>query len=681
MPQPALDRQRPNGSSRRKAGIRDAVHVYRLYQKQNTHFSDTTKGTSFLSPALDVVRNGIATARNELRDKLADLQGKVLVKEFRVPLIVESFDKQPDVRTSFTYLQEGWHLDTPFANAKGVTHFRVRGRTHWRPVLVNGVAVDGDAAIKEFAELIDDYFYPSNGKVTSDFELYFIDLMAPVSGEDPFGETEWLIHPVRNGVRQTMASNRPFIRQWQFEFLGLQSNRDLAKQKAEDGFLASLGRGFLGSLLAKLNLTSVVDAVREVFGTIDDVKGLVDDVGNTVTAVTDYARGVQETIRIGIGKVRGVVAGVQTLIGRIEDGIDLVRDLPSLTAQDFNRLVKDFPGLRNGDTPGIVAADELRRIEGFLLALSAQPRLFAPQLGDASSTRTISVGILPGATLDSIAAAHDVSVGDLIELNQLSFPFVDSRPNPEAAVASAISALNRITALRAERAENHEEEMALAQARGAGADEIATLKTSYEREDLELALREQSATTALANASEANTADPLQRRVLYVGDSIRVPQPSLLTPASIVEIHPTLADRIASLTGEEIDNEDRLFGVDFELDDNGNLGWDDERSEVRIERGLLHMARVQARYVRLPLGGLFYAPGIGNYAFANLGNWQGPAENQLLAFAMFKTLQQDPRVARVRNANATTERGRAELVYDADLINGQTVPALRVPVP
>ena len=669
--QGAYDTSRPNGSSRRKAGVQEAIHVYRLYQKQGPFGVDVAPSISVLSSVLNPVRQATGTARDFIRESIGSLQGRLLIKEFRVPLIVEGLDKAPEIRTHFSYLQEGYFLDTPFGNAKGITHFRVRGRTH-RTATVNGVIVDGDSALKEFAEMIDDYFFPANGKTTADFELYFIDLFAPISAEDPFGETEWLIHPLRGGVRQTMTSQRPFTRMWQFDFVGLQSNRD--REKAEGGFWAStLSRSALGGLLEKLGLDGVVSAVTDVFGTLDDVKGLFEDIGNAVTAVTDYVQGVQDTIRVGIGKIRGILSSIQTVIGRIEDGIDLARNLPNVIDQDLSLLPQNYPGLTRSTTPGIVAVDELRRVRDFFFALAAQPQNFAPALSDAGFTSTVPVAIEPGATIEQLAQDHGVSVDELIRANDLTFPFIDARPRPDAQIAVAEVEQQRAR----DRYEAAAAALGAARASGAPASDIAHLQHQVS----EALARASAAEAEIDGWIETKQATPTVGRVLYAGDVIKVPKGSASTPPSIVQMHPLLENRVAVATGSSVTEEDRLFGIDVELDDEGNLVWDDDAKDIRVERGLLHMARVQVRYVKLPLGALRYAPGIGNFAFEDLGAWQGTANNQLLAYAMFKTLQQDPRIRKIRNVRAETFAGVAQLSHDVELINGQIVPDLRVPVP
>ena len=679
MPQAAYDARKPNGSGRRAPEDR-VIYVFRLYRKVGTpDVSSAAPANSPLASLTNPIRGAINTARNFLQnDVLGALQGKVLEKEYRFVLILERFQEVPEIRTHFQYLRKGYFLDTPFQNARGLTTFRISGRTHWNAVYVNGVAVDGDAAVKDLKELVDDYFYPRDGRSAADFELYWLNLNAPISAEDPFGEAEWLIHPLRNGVRTHQTAQRPFTRFFDFEFSGLQSNRD--KAKADDGFLDSLlGRGFLATLLNKLGLGGVASALQDVFGLVRDVQGLLDDVANVVTAVTDYVTGVQQLIQASIAQVRGLMTRLQTIIGRVEDGIDLVKQLPDLAGDDLKRLQRDFPGLAHDETPapGIIAADELRRVRDFLAALAMQPQAFATPVAGYVSPQTVALSITPGATIEDIAQRAGTDPDTLVTLNSLRWPFVDSRPHPEKLRAAAEAERDRLTLLLT--SSPGSQPPRLPDARDAL---IQQGKTSSDPDVASIDHQIAVLTRRLEalNAEIAASADAAVSGVLYAGDTIRVPQPRPSVPPSLVEITPELSARILVLTGTAVAEEDRLFGLDLLLDSDGNLEWDTDKRELRLERGLDHMARVQLRYVKLPIGQLRYAPAIGNFAWADLARWQGPGTNQLLAFDLYKTLQQDVRIKSISSMRAETYAGTATLTYAVELVNGVAVPELRTPI-
>jgi len=586
------------------------IYVFRIYRKmqpQSTTPTVESRGDGVAAAvrrAAGVATSAIGTARDTVQRGLARLQGsdvsqrRYLEKEYRLPLVVERFDRSPELRTQFSYTHDGYFLDTA-PNGRGVTYFSIAGRSFWQPVVVNGVAVDGDSAIQELQYLIDDYLQPAGGRLTSDYELYWLDLTAPVSAQDPIGEYEWLIHPSRAGLRTGKVAQRPWTFSFSLEFIGLRSNRDLAK--AEDGLWSFLiSRSFLGGLVTDLGLEDAVAAIRDVMGVLEEVEGLISDVNNVVVAVNDYVNAGVQAMQIGVAKVRSVIAGVKEVRARIEDGIQRLRDLPETVGAEFGLLARDFPGLvTGGESRGIAALAGIGRMLDFLHAVSANAAT-----AEQRDTTTL-VAVAPGVTLEQVAFQAQVSTDTLIALNGLQFPFVVGAPRP------------------------------------------------------------------------TNGALP---GVIYAGESLRVPTPARRgLPPSVVPMHGQLASNVEALTGEAPTEEDRLFGFDFLLDGNG-LRWDEDARDIVLDRGLDHIAHVQDRYVRLPLGTLRYAPQLGNFAYDNLGDWQTPGTNELLAAALYRTLQQDPRVAEIRSMRAETYAGAARLTYDLLLINGATVADAQVTI-
>ncbi|HUL99558.1 MAG TPA: LysM domain-containing protein, partial [Mycobacterium sp.] len=553
--QSAYDTTQPNLAGRFPYGTR-VVSVFRLYRKLTAPaLGEIVDGTSVLAPILDPVRDAIRTARTFLRDDVLALQGRVLEHEYQFVLLLDCLDQTPEIRTHFTYTRAGWFIDTPLTNAKGISHWRMAGSTFRTPAYVDGVAVDGDAALKEFAELIDDYFYPPDGRVTADFELYWYNLLNPISAEDPIGEREWLIHPLRHGVQVSQAAHRPFLRRFSFDFAGLQSNRD--KAKAEDGFLDGLLAGdFLANLLHALNLDSVAAVLKDVFGVVKEITDFVTDVTNVVTAALDFIRGVTDFIAIGIGKIRGLLTQVQTLIGRVQDGIDLLRAFPDFLSEQWRLLQQSVPGLttaENGDDLGTEALAELQQINDALLALAAQPRAFVPPaLRDLQDS--VPVAIEPSTTLEAIAQQYDVTVEELVRANGLQFPFVDARPRVDvqaaaiatdrAAVVSRLSAPltegGLLAALNDARARASTDTTRPA---AQWAADIASLEQAVASANATLDRLDREA-TALEQTSTPVTG------VAYAGDTLRVPQPRPPGRApSVVPIHTELAARVTALTG------------------------------------------------------------------------------------------------------------------------------------
>lgn len=205
----AYSTEAPNGSDIERL----STAMFRLYWVDNSYLSET-KGATFA----DYLK-----AQREL------------VKEYLFTMILDRMTITPEARGSFSYLRDGYFLDVPFSNARGVTMFSMSGLTRWSPINISGVDVDGDASFQDFNEMINFYLNPTDGTTTSDWELRFLDLKAPVSKEDPFGEMEWIIHPHKGGMREGRSSKRPFLRELSFEFMGLISNRNFPK--SDDSFI------------------------------------------------------------------------------------------------------------------------------------------------------------------------------------------------------------------------------------------------------------------------------------------------------------------------------------------------------------------------------------------------------------------------------------------------------------
>ena len=654
--QAAFDINNPNGTGRRRQGER-VLHIFRLYRK----LAAPPLG-EFTSDGgvLDTIRGGIRTAREFIRGSLLrPLQGRILEREVQVVLIAEGVEELPEVRSSLTYVADGVpgenvFIDVPFRNAKGVTHIRLTYRTFWTPIRVNGVWVDGDANLVDLQRLFDDYLYPPGGGTAADFELYWLNLNAPVSAQDPFGASEWLIHPLRHLPRTRQSAQRPFTRFAAVEFVGLRNTLDLAK--AEDGLLSSpFGLDTLTNLLEWLELEELVGLLEDVFGTVDEFIGLLEDVNSVVVAVQDLIAGVAEFIALSVAKVRAILVAVQEIIGRVENAVDALLDLPNFTADQLRLIQQDLPGLVEDPDSGVLLTGALRRTRDLLLALLADPSKFQPRLAGAPRLpRTVAVQVPAGTTIERLARDTNTSVSALIEANGLQYPFIDARERPAQLIAR----------LEAERD-------------GFAAHDQA-------RVDAGLPPRYTAQLAGLADAIAAAAADatarPARPNVLYAGELLRVPEDRPEGIPSVVGIDGSRLNLIAAATQQPVTEDERLFGIDFYLSPEGNLEWDADRRDLRLDRGLDHMQHVLERYMRLPLGALRFAPAIGNFAFANLGRAQTLADNRLLAYAIYRTEVQDPRVRTVRNVRAESHAGAAFVLSDAELINGRALPELRLPV-
>lgn len=655
MPEAAYDVRRPNGSPlSQDSQIRS---VWRLYRINPLPELAPVPGGPFQT--LANAQSKLRKARDFTRSLSLPTGRGTLVKEIRSVLLLRDLAMETDVRSSFTYVRDGqpgnnFFIDMPFRNAKGITHIRLLGRTFRGPITVNGVKVDGQAALNEFEKFFESYLNPEVG-TPADYRMYWINLDAPVSAEDPFGASEWWIHPPRKGLRKTKSVQRPHDWFWSIEFLGLQSNRDAAK--SEDGLLSSLlGTDALRALLEKFGLDGVVGFIEQVFGLIDEFRGLIDDLTSIVTAVTDYITGVSQTIRAAIARVRGALADVQELISRVEQAIEQVGDLPNLIASEASLVRQSYPGIVESESNGIQLNDALRSVRDLLAALVAQPQNFAELVDGAPILpQTITVQVQPGITIERLAKTSNTDVNTLIQANQIEYPFMDSRERPEAKAAR----------IEGEIAAFQARDDATIAAGGAAqyTESIATLQGDLVAAELEV---------------QTNPALP---HVLYAGDPIRLPQERPELIPSVVGISGDRLNIIAAATGAVVTEEERLFGIDLALTQRGDLEWDPDLVDLRVVRGLDNIGAALSRYMRLPLGALRFAPEIGNFAFDDLARWQTKAESRMLAMSIHQTLSQDPRVRRILDINAVTHEGESLLKFNAELIDGRRVPDLRTPLP
>lgn len=673
--QRAYDSERPNGAGRRQLGDR-SIYVFRLYEKKGAkNLGTVANGDSFLG----TVRSGIQSLRNTIRqDFLGPLQGRILLQEFRFVLINDSFEDFREVRTAFRYAREGFYVDTPFQNALGVARFRISGHAHATPVLVNGVEVDGDSAIKTWRDMIEDYFAPRNGR-PHDYELYWLNLNDAISAEDPFGHQEWLIHPDRNTMRTTLSNRQPMIRHFDFNFIGLRSNKDQAK--AEDSFLAGmLSRGMLERLLGLVGLEDLVGYLDEVFGTLREVQGLIEDIQSVVIAAADYIRGVVQAMQASFAFVRGLLDRVQQVIGEIEQGIDMVKRLPSLAKEELTRLRQSFPGLskKGSAVPGVLANDQLRKVRDVLHALLANPLAFSDAAGDGQKeANSVVLRIPPGTTLEQFAASVNVSPDTLIEFNNLRYPFVDG-------VERAEKKIERLQGEKEELAQAANMRLELLQSRFLAANAAGDTAqiAQIQRDFLELSTGYSQAQSHIDAEIATVSANSIQsEKALFAGELIRVPKERSGAVPSIVGLNDArIFNRILATTGRGATEEDRIFGIDFYLSPDGNLEWDVEKKDIRMAAGLVNVGEALRRYLLLPLGELRYAPGVGNFAFEDLASWQGPGQSHLLMYSIFKTLRQDARVREVRNVKVDSYAGVANVDFDVELINGEQIDQIRIPV-
>jgi len=639
----AYDTQYPNGSGRRQPNDR-VILVFRLY-----HVLPPQTQTSFPSlnvsdaGVVDVIEKGLTFVRDAIR--WIAPSSRILISELRVPLLVNRVEFVPDARIAFGYTQAGYYVDkihTP-PYAQGVTRISIQGSTYWTPFVVNGVPMDGESAFQALDNLFDEYLNPRVNPLPAGghSELQMIYLMNAPSAEDQFWKQEWTIIPSPTGVRQQQSSSQPFLRKFSLNLIGLDNNSDRRKRQG-DGFLSDLlGKGFLRDLLTVggYDLIGIIDTI---YGTARKWVTTLDEINSAIKQVTDYATGLQVFILDGIGIIRSAITGIEQIIGTLEDAVDQIAAFPDLLSDELDRFKQTFPGLSDGNPEPLMAGlTQAKGARDFLMAaLVAETSYAIPT--SPSAALAVPIRIPTVGSLVELAAANGVTNDSLIVQNNLQWPFFVAALRPESLIAQREQ---EASTLRAE-------------ARRRRATSGTTTTTSWVAE---AEARAVLAEDALRNAQAAPPALP---GVLYHGDLVKIPK----QPTELGGIFPL---------SEVTDEETRLFGRDL-LVSEYDLVWDPEARDLKMVSGLDNIQQVQRHYFYLRPRELRHAPGVGNFAWEDQGQWQGHGQSRLLALAVHKTLTQDPRIRTISNLQAITYAGISTISFSVELINGLHVPRMSV---
>jgi hypothetical protein len=612
----AYDLERANLSPRR-APFDRVVFVWRLYRVT----PPPELGAPEAGP-LSGVRSLIRSATREMRALTQWVsQRRQLVLEYRMPLLVQQYQVRRDARTSLRYAFRNAIIDhTP--QALGVAQIRLAGLTYAEPVMVNGVPMDGNAALKTFQQLIEHVLAPGDGTL-QDYELYLIDLNALASAEDPIGEAEWRVVP-SSAVEVSVSAERPLLRGFRVDLWGLETNRD--RMKADDGILGLLSTGLLADLLARIpGGQALLDTLRDVAGLITDAEQLFAETARFVATVQDVVNGVADAIRQAAGMARGLVTRIGEAIGRIEDAVKAIRGLASLPEQELKKLLRTFP--LGGD---VRAPRVLREAHEGLLRL-----------------RDLALGTI------TVARVQDTTVHTVTYVGPGADASASAVPTPGARrriVPTLRPSLERALILA----------------------EIGVLSDSDARKKQEL--QERLKRLPLNDDPDA----------VYLGEAVQAqltPGPQVRA-VSIFPADAEIEATQARALGRPITLEDRLMGVDLRHDMVArDVVWDTSRTDLALLGGLASMLAMLERYMILPLGALRYAPGVGTYLGEVIGGWARPDNYGLALLAVHKTLAQDPRVRRVRRVELSTVGGSLRLTYDAELVDGREHRQMTVEVP
>lgn len=300
----------------------------------------------------------------------------------------------------------------------------------------------------------------------------------------------------------------------------------------------------------------------------------------------------------------------------------------------------------------VIECENLRDIQTFLLEMNFQRESFvdyATTYGRSGASFKF-IRISPGDKLPDIALSSGVSEADIIEANGLNWPFIAESTRPSNQLKFSEERRKKISLL------------------------IDDSLSDDQRDRLYAELGELDRQDAIANQ---NLSIEASNKVAYYGDIIRIPQKrNAQLPTSIIGTR----DNFIRGSSSAKTTEDFIFGTDLFVNDNGDLEWDNENGDFISISGIPNVIAAQKKYIKVPVGQLKHAPGIGSYIYEVINKWASPGNNRLLAYSLWKTLIQDPRVKSVENVTAKHYGGKTEIEYKMTLIDGVDVNKVRIPI-
>ena len=122
--------------------------------------------------------------------------------------------------------------------------------------------------------------------------------------------------------------------------------------------------------------------------------------------------------------------------------------------------------------------------------------------------------------------------------------------------------------------------------------------------------------------------------------------------------------------------EDRLFGVDFKLDADGNMVWDAAAGDAALVAGLDNLKQsVEIIDLGLDIGSLAHNPTKGSYLKRDVGTFVAAEDVRVLARSVERTLRTNPRIASVRNVDVRVRGGHGDITFTAVAVNGRDLPS------
>lgn len=547
--------------------------------------------------------------------------------------------RSAEVRMAVHPTAGGYHVDRPRAGAEGLIHYVITGQSGVWPLGRKDGAPDGMAVIHAVKAVLDAFAAGSlNNRPASDFELVLIDPDAPVTEEDPTGDSAYVCVPERSLVDlQRVAQS---AQTWRYTIRLACLGRAMAPMlvSVSDEKEQSLFRRALGMVAAlqAFDFDTVFARYQQAIGPVLQVRAALQDVRRFAEG---WARGVRTFVGYNVALLGSTVDDLTALMNLVR-GEELADDR-ARTPED--RFGSDGSALRQ-------AAEIRLRLARLREALVATPGVLTPDL-----TAGDRIGIRAG--VDGQASPMQAANG----AGRLSVD--DQRQGRARAAAGGTQLASRLVTV------------------GWGQTLDDLVPPGFTDLDV-LALNPDLEWPFVDGAQERAAGDSLptagEMRVAYCGDAIRVPAEAGQAPATARGTSPGAA---AALVPQESEDE-RVFGRDLLVDPRTrSLQLDPATSDLRTVAGMPNLLARLRRSLLIPVGALPHARRFGSYLIAEAqGRWASDLQLRLNAIAVDRTIRQDPAIGAVRRVRLAASDGSLLVSFEADTVDGTGLGRLSLAV-
>lgn len=581
----------------------------------------------------------------------------IVVRQHVLVIMPESYSRAPEARVTLHHTAGGHIVDMPAGDANGAVHYTINGTTGLWPLGSPRAPVaqipdigdlaalafsddvpqqattkpDGMAAIKSFSDLITEYLKPAPmGIPRRELRLEFINPDEPIDGRDPAGDSAYIIAPMQSGVEIRRDARSPSLWRYSFRFVAY----DRPAEKPATRLIEARRTAWWEDVLGIVNdLTTFtfdqlflqyrlfIQPLTALAGKITAIRSLLEGWSSGRATFAGYHERL----------LRDVADDIRAITVDIEDTLGVsARDRWNPDAADLRGVERMARGLRRtahgvGSDPSVAnaSATEPSQQQRPVVTLAEfaptepQAQLTYPldrgQASDRRQPRDIAAGVgLPNPRTSYGTQRYQVRAGDVVE------SFI-----PPGWTAAHIIALNN---LRWPFVDGNQTRQGAAPAAG----------------------------------------DPW---VAYLGEWIQVP----IATGALPSVAGSEAPNAASARGA-VEEDERLFGVDIYVSPGRDLELDPATGDIRLVGGVDNLIQSMRHLFALPVGALHTAPSLGSYLAREAeGSFASSLQLRLNAIAARRTLQQDPRIARVRSLVVSTANGAVRVACELDAINGRPI--------